>query len=102
MEPKLVLLLTSGDKGQFRIQYDEVNGDLYINDKKVAYEIKLTKWQKILAAGMSVASSSLKPAKAHAASSLEIAPFAKTSSNQSVSLSIPSSCMFTLLFSSLI
>jgi hypothetical protein len=55
MKSKLVELLHSGDKDQFRIQYDEENGELYVNDKKVAYEVALTKWQNILAVSVSLA-----------------------------------------------
>lgn len=55
MKPNLVELLSSGDKSQLRLQYDEVSGELYVNDKKVAYEVSLTKGQKILAVCVSVA-----------------------------------------------
>lgn len=52
--PKLVELMWSDD-GKFHIQYDEQTGELYINNKKVLYEVTLTSWQKILAIGVSLA-----------------------------------------------
>lgn len=55
MSPKLTEIFNSGDRGQIRLQYDEENGELYVNDKKVLYEVALSRWQKILAFSVSIA-----------------------------------------------
>ena len=55
MKPKLVELLRSGDRSQFLLQYDEESGELYVNYKKVAYEVTFTKWQRFFAVCVSLA-----------------------------------------------
>lgn len=55
MKSKLTEIFNSGDRGQIRLQFDEETGELYVNDRKVLYEVTLTKWQKILAFSVSVA-----------------------------------------------
>lgn len=55
--PKLIEILSSGgDKDdKVRLQYEEETGELYVNDRKVVTEVGLTKMQKFLAYGASIA-----------------------------------------------
>lgn len=37
------------NNGKFRFQYDKETNDLYINERKIAYDLTLTWWQNALA-----------------------------------------------------
>lgn len=54
MDSKLVEIFNDNG-GRFRLQYHKETNDLYINDKKIAYEISLAWWQNLLAIFVSIA-----------------------------------------------
>lgn len=44
-----IVEIFSDNGGKFRLQYHKETNDLYINDKKMAYDLTLTWWQNLLA-----------------------------------------------------
>jgi hypothetical protein len=53
MKPKLSVIMEDTN-GKYQLQYDEQTDELYVNNKKILYEIGLTKFQKFLAIGVSL------------------------------------------------
>jgi len=54
MDSELDEVFSSND-GKFRLQYHKETNDLYINERKIAYDLNLTWWQNLLAVLVSVA-----------------------------------------------
>ncbi len=54
MDSKIVEICNDNN-GKFRLQYHTETNDLYINDRKIAYDLSLSWWQNLFAILVSIA-----------------------------------------------